>query len=114
MRITTQNLTRLATIGLTVVVLSGCATHSRKHNNTMIGAGLGAATGAVLTQGDPLYTVGGAAAGGLLGNILTEDKPTYRKSSNRGRSHAAPGRNNRHGAGHHNGRKQHHKKSHRR
>lgn len=93
MRSTTQTITRFATVGLVVLALTGCATHSRKHNNTLIGAGLGAATGAVLTQGDPLYTVGGAAAGGLLGNILTNDKRSYRSSSNRGRSHAAPGHN---------------------
>lgn len=89
----TRTIARLVTTGLIVFALAGCATHSRKHNNTLIGAGLGAATGAVLTQGDPLYTVGGAAAGGLLGNILTEDKSSYRKSS-RGRSHATH-RNNR-------------------
>ena len=93
MRSTTQTFTRLATIGVLIFTLAGCATHSRKHNNTLIGAGLGAATGAVLTQGDPLYTVGGAAAGGLLGNILTEEKRSYKSSSSRGRSHAAPGHN---------------------
>lgn len=92
MRITNWNFARLATVGIIVFTLAGCASQSRKHNNTLIGAGLGAATGAVLTQGDPLYTVGGAAAGGLLGNILTEDKRSYRGSSSRGRNHAAPGR----------------------
>lgn len=112
MTYTTRTLARLATAGLIVAVLAGCATHSRKHNNTLIGAGLGAATGAVLTQGDPLYTVGGAAAGGLLGNILTEDKPRYGKSS-RGRSHAAP-RNNRNWSGNRHGRSSAHHKSRRR
>lgn len=92
MRSTPQTITRLATVSLVVFALAGCATHSRKNNNTLIGAGLGAAAGAVLTQGDPLYTVGGAAAGGLLGNILTEEKRSYRGSSNRGHGHAAPGR----------------------
>lgn len=95
MTITTRTIARLATTGLIVFALAGCATHSRKHNNTLIGAGLGAAGGAVLTQGDPLYTVGGAVAGGVLGNILTEDKPRYGKSS-RGRSQASH-RNNRRG-----------------
>lgn len=93
MRSTTGSLARLATITLIALALAGCATHSRKHNNTLIGAGLGGAAGAVLTGGDPVYTLGGAAAGGLLGNILTDDKRSYRSSSNRGRSHAAPGRN---------------------
>lgn len=89
MKISTRTLARLATTGLLVFALAGCATHSRKHNNTLIGAGLGAAGGAVLTQGDPLYTVGGAVAGGVLGNILTKDEPRYGKSS-RNRNHAAP------------------------
>lgn len=109
---TTRSFARLATAGLILITLAGCATHSRKHNNTMVGAGLGAAAGAVLTQGDPLYTVGGAAAGGLLGNILTEDKPSYRKSS-RGRHHAAP-RHNRNWSGKGHGRSHAHHKGRRR
>ncbi len=104
MRITTQNLARLATVSIMIFTLAGCATHSRKHNNTLIGAGLGAATGAVLTQGDPLYTVGGAAAGGLLGNILTDDKRSHSKSSNRGRNNKQWS-NNRDGRKHSNSRK---------
>lgn len=77
---TTRQLARAATIGVMVLALAGCATHSRKQNNTLIGAGLGAAAGAVLTEGNPLYTVGGAAAGGLLGNILTDDDRGGRRS----------------------------------
>lgn len=87
-----RSLARIVMIGVTAFAIAGCATHSRKHNNTLIGAGLGAATGAVLTQGDPLYTLGGAAAGGVLGNILTEEKRSYRSRSDRGRSHAARGK----------------------
>ncbi len=68
-----HNIVRVALIGLASAALIGCATYDRKGNNTLIGAGLGAAAGAVVSQGDPLYTVGGAAAGGLLGNILTSD-----------------------------------------
>ena len=94
MTTTPRTLARLATTGLIIVALAGCATHSRKHNNTLAGAGLGAAAGAVLSQGDPLYTVGGAAAGGVLGNILTDDEPRYGRSS-RGRNHATPGNNRR-------------------
>ncbi|TEA79784.1 glycine zipper 2TM domain-containing protein [Allopusillimonas ginsengisoli] len=76
------NVGRVAVIALVAVALAGCAGYqSRKTNNTLIGAGLGGAAGAVLSHGDPLTTVGGAAAGGLLGNILTEDK---RDRSHRG------------------------------
>lgn len=106
MRTTTLTFARLATVSLIALALTGCATHSRKHNNTLIGAGLGAAGGAVLSQGNPVYTLGGAAAGGVLGHILTEDDRNYKNSSKRGRSHAAPRRpdhqwgNNRHGSRH--------------
>ena len=44
-----------------------------KTTNTILGAGIGAAARAVLSNGDTLTTLGGAAAGGLLGNILTEE-----------------------------------------
>lgn len=81
--------TRIATIGLLAFTLAGCATHhDRKTNNTLIGAGLGAATGAVFSGGDPLYTIGGAAAGGVLGNILTEDRSDRRSRNwDRDRDH---------------------------
>src|SRR5690606_2008293 len=70
---------RLIAVGLMAFTLAGCASsYDRKANNTMIGAGLGAATGAVFSGGDPLYAIGGAAAGGLLGNILTEDRSANR------------------------------------
>lgn len=68
-----------AFIGLLAAGMAGCASHyDRKSTNTMLGAGLGAATGAVVSQGDPLFTLGGAAAGGVLGNILTDDRDDRR------------------------------------
>jgi osmotically inducible lipoprotein OsmB len=76
-----RNIARITAIGLVSLAMAGCATHNRKSNNTLLGAGLGAATGAVFSGGDPLYTLGGAAAGGVLGNVLTEDR-----SERRGRS----------------------------
>lgn len=82
-----HRLTKLALAGLTALALAGCATHhDRKANNTMIGAGLGAATGAVVSQGNPWYAIGGAAAGGLLGNILTDDDRRSRSWDNDRRS----------------------------
>ncbi|MFA7670136.1 MAG: hypothetical protein WCX93_12380 [Burkholderiaceae bacterium] len=69
-----KRIAKLALAGLTIAALTGCATHhDRRTSNTMMGAGLGATAGAVVSQGDPWYALGGAAAGGLLGNILTED-----------------------------------------
>jgi osmotically inducible lipoprotein OsmB len=51
-----------------VVSLGACADMSRQDKNTAIGAGAGAVTGAVLTNGSALGTVGGAAVGGYIGN----------------------------------------------
>lgn len=66
---------RMATVSLLAFAMAGCASHyDRKTGNTMLGAGLGAATGAIFSGGDPLLTLGGAAAGGVLGNVLTEDR----------------------------------------
>src|SRR3546814_14940946 len=73
-------------------VLAGCASsYDRRANNTMIGAGLGAATGAVISGGDPLYAIGGAAAGGLLGNILTQDRSYRSPASYRDRDYRRSG-----------------------
>jgi len=72
-----NHIARLAAYGLMAVALAGCVGYDQRAGNTMIGAGVGAAAGGVLSEGDPLYMLGGAAAGGLLGNILTEDR-SYR------------------------------------
>src|SRR3546814_385127 len=62
-----------AVAGAMAVGLASNAMASDKTTNTLLGAGLGAVAGALLSEGDPLLTLGGAAAGGVLGNILTED-----------------------------------------
>lgn len=51
-----------------LVNLGGCGHMSTRDKNTAIGAGIGAAAGAVLTNGSALGTVGGAAVGGVIGN----------------------------------------------
>ena len=59
---------------LAAVVLigaSGCTTWdklSQREKGAAIGVGVGAVTGAVLTDGNVLGTVGGAAVGGVIGN----------------------------------------------
>jgi len=57
--------------GVALVALVGCADMTPKQRNTVIGAGVGAVGGAVLTGGDALGTVGGAAVGGVIGNVTT-------------------------------------------
>lgn len=53
--------------------ISTTALADKQTRNTIIGAGLGGVAGALLSEGDPLYTLGGAAAGGVLGHVITDD-----------------------------------------
>jgi osmotically inducible lipoprotein OsmB len=48
--------------------LQGCSGMTTRDKNTAVGAGVGAVTGALLTGGSSLGTVGGAAIGGVIGN----------------------------------------------
>jgi osmotically inducible lipoprotein OsmB len=61
-----------STAGAVVVAvlfgLGGCSGMSTRDKDTAIGAGVGAAAGAVLTGGSAIGTVGGAAVGGIIGN----------------------------------------------
>lgn len=62
--------------GLLALVLttSACSGMSRSDKNTAAGAAIGAAAGAILTDGSPAGTVGGAAVGGVIGNRIDPDK----------------------------------------
>ncbi len=60
-----------------LISLAGCADMSARDRNTAVGAGIGAVGGAILTNGDPLGTVGGAAVGGVIGNQVGRDQ--YRR-----------------------------------
>lgn len=59
-----------ATVAAAVLMLSlaACGNMSRQQQNTAIGAGVGAAAGAVLTGGSVLGTGAGAVVGGVIGN----------------------------------------------
>ena len=54
--------------------LTGCAGMSARDRNTAIGAGIGAVGGSILTNGNPLGTVGGAAIGGVIGNQVGSNR----------------------------------------
>lgn len=54
--------------------ISTPAMADRKTTNTLIGIGVGALAGALLSNGDPMSALGGAAAGGLIGNVTTRDR----------------------------------------
>ncbi|MEY1422290.1 glycine zipper 2TM domain-containing protein [Morganella morganii] len=51
-----------------LLALSGCKNLSKQEKDTAIGAELGAISGAILTDGSGLGTVGGAAVGGIIGH----------------------------------------------
>lgn len=51
-----------------LVGLGGCSGMTERERSTAIGAGVGAAGGAVLSGGDTAGTLGGAAIGGVLGH----------------------------------------------
>ena len=57
-----------------LVVLSACSGMSTREKDTAIGAGVGAAAGAVISGGGVAGTLGGAAVGGVIGNQVGKDK----------------------------------------
>lgn len=57
-----------------VLAVSGCSNLSTRDKNTALGAGVGGVAGAILTNGNPIGTVGGAALGGFIGNQVGTGK----------------------------------------
>ena len=68
---TKQGLTIGAVIAAMLLGLGGCAGMSSQDKNTVVGAGVGAVGGAVLTGGSAVGTVGGAAVGGIIGHEVS-------------------------------------------
>ena len=61
----------VSTIAAAVMLaMAGCGGMSTRNKDTVIGAGLGAAGGAILTDGSTAGTVGGAVVGGVVGNQI--------------------------------------------
>jgi len=61
-------------LSIALLGMSACSNMSTRDKNTAIGAGIGAVSGAVLTGGSALGTVGGAAVGGVIGNQINTKK----------------------------------------
>ena len=76
--------TILLAVLLSIGVVDGASARNNKTRNTLIGVGIGAAGGALLSNGDAWGTLGGAAAGGLIGNVLTKDHHDRRDRRDRG------------------------------
>ncbi|MDZ4141570.1 MAG: glycine zipper 2TM domain-containing protein [Methylotenera sp.] len=70
---TTHSFSLITVIAILLISLSGCSGMSTRDKNTAIGAGVGAAAGAVLTGGGAVGTIGGAAVGGIIGNQIGKD-----------------------------------------
>ena len=71
---TNQKFTNLTITVAVIISLSGCSSMSQREKSTAIGAGVGAAAGAILTGGGLIFTVGGAAVGGVIGNQVGKDE----------------------------------------
>ena len=99
---TVQKLSRLVgALGLSAVLLlptTESAFASKEGRDTLLGAGLGAIAGGLLSHGKAGGIVGGAVAGGVAGNLLAphrkyygsgysrySDYPSYRRSYTYGR-----------------------------
>jgi osmotically inducible lipoprotein OsmB len=69
------------TIGIIVIAsgLSACAGMSHTEKDTLVGAGIGAAAGNIISGGSAVGTVAGAAAGGIIGHEVGEDKDRGRR-----------------------------------
>ena len=63
---------RLAVVAL-LASAGACADMSKRDRNTAIGAGAGAAGGALLSHGSAAGTVGGAVVGGVIGHEVDRD-----------------------------------------
>jgi len=66
----------------TAGALSQSALADRKTDHTLIGAGIGALAGALLSNGDPMAALAGAAAGGVVGNVTTENDRRHDRGRN--------------------------------
>lgn len=110
---------RFACVGVIAMAMaSGAQAADRKTTNTLLGAGLGAAAGALMSDGDPMLTLGGAAAGGVLGNVLTENRSSHSHGHKHYKKHGWDHRGNnwnrghykkvRHSRGKHRGHRGHH------
>ncbi len=72
-----KTMQRFAVSAVTAAVLlglGGCSGMSARDRDTVIGAGVGAVGGSVLTGGSALGTVGGAAVGGVIGHEVGKNK----------------------------------------
>jgi osmotically inducible lipoprotein OsmB len=68
---TTQGFAISSLAAALLLGLGGCAGMSAQDRNTVVGAGVGAIGGSVLTGGSAVGTIGGAAVGGIIGHEVS-------------------------------------------
>jgi len=59
---------KLTLASIFALSLTACAGMNQRDRNTVSGAAIGAAAGAILTGGSGVGTAGGAAVGGVIGH----------------------------------------------
>jgi len=64
--------TTAASVLLLGFLVAAPQAHASKTGDTILGAGIGALGGALLTDGDIWGTLGGAVAGGVVGNVVSD------------------------------------------
>ena len=68
-----KSISKLAISTVAATMLLGCSGMSRQDQSTVVGAGIGAGAGALLTGGSAVGVVGGAAVGGVIGHEVGKD-----------------------------------------
>ena len=64
----------LVASAILAVMLSGCSGMTTRERDTVIGAGVGAAAGSILTEGSAAGTIGGGVIGGVIGNQIGKNR----------------------------------------
>ena len=69
---TIQKLAVSAIATATLLGLGACSGMTQQEKGTVVGAGMGAVGGSILSGGSAVGTVGGAVVGGVIGNQVTK------------------------------------------
>jgi osmotically inducible lipoprotein OsmB len=69
---TIQKLAVSAIATATLLGLGACSGMTQQEKGTVVGAGVGAVGGSILSGGSAVGTVGGAVVGGVIGNQVTK------------------------------------------
>ena len=67
-------LAKVSALAVLALSLTACGNMSTRDRETVGGAAIGGAAGAILTGGSPAGTIGGAAVGGIIGNQIEPNR----------------------------------------